>query len=703
MPRKNNPLPQSTGAIITRLALGAMACAAVALAPVTASAQTPAPAAVTHGIAVSDMDGSVKPGDDFFTYANGAWLSRTQIPPDRPALGVFSLLGDQSNKNTAALIAEAAKAKAPAGSDTRKIADVYNSYMDEAGIEARGLGPLRPHLDKIAEIHNKHDLALALGESLRADVDALNNTNFHTANIFGLWVAPGFEDSDHYAAYLLQGGLQLPNRDYYLSPSERMQGIRTRYQSHIAAMLKLAGLSDSDARAKRILDLEKAIAEKHISLADSEDIARANNTWTQADFAIKAPGLDWTAFFQGARLGRQPRFTVWQPTAFAGESALVASFPLDAWKDLLSYHLIAAYASVLPAALADERFAFFGKTLSGVTQQRPRWQRGVAVVNGFLGDAVGQIYAKRYFSPQAKARVEDLVSNLIAAFRVRIDALPWMDPATKAEARAKLATLYVGVGYPETWRDYSGYEVRAGDAFGNTWRAQLFDYHHATGRLGGPVNRKEWSMTPQTVNAVNLPLQNALNFPAAILQPPFFDPQAPAAANYGSIGAIIGHEISHTFDTEGSAFDSHGRVRNWWTPSDLQHFEAATAQLAAQYDTYKPFPDIAINGKQTLAENIADVAGISVAYDGYRASLGGKESPARDGLTGDQQFFIAFGQNWRIKERESSLRQRVLTDPHSPSQYRAATVRNVDAWYKAFGVQPGQKLYLAPADRVKVW
>ena len=677
--------------------------AAVALLAVTSSAQTPSPSPVTHGIAVPDMDRSIKPGDDFFTYANGSWLSRTQIPPDRPALGVFSLLGDQSNKNTAALIAEAAKAKAPAGSDNRKIADVYNSYMDEAGIEARGLAPLRPHLDKIAEIHDKHDLALALGESLRADVDALNNTNFHTANIFGLWVAPGFEDSDRYAAYLLQGGLQLPTRDYYLSPSERMQGIRTRYQTHIAAMLKLAGLSDTDARALRIFELEKAIAEKHISLADSEDIGKANNTWTQADFATKAPGLDWTAFFRGANLSRQPSFTVWQPTAFAGESALVASISLDAWKDLLSYHLIEAYASVLPAALAAERFSFFGKTLSGVTQQRPRWQRGVAVVNGFLGDAVGQIYAKRYFSPQAKAQVENLVSNLIAAFRVRIDGLPWMDPATKAEAKAKLATLYVGVGYPETWQDYSGYEVRAGDAFGNSWRVQLFDYHHATRRLGSPVNRKEWSMTPQTVNAVNLPLQNALNFPAAILQPPFFDPQAPAAANYGAIGAIIGHEISHTFDTEGSAFDSKGRVRNWWTPSDLKHFEAATAQLAAQYDTYKPFPDIAINGKQTLAENIADVAGISVAYDGYRASLGGKESPAQDGLTGDQQFFIAFGQNWRIKERESSLRQRVLTDPHSPSQYRAATVRNVDAWYKSFDVQPGQKLYLALADRVKVW
>lgn len=407
MSPKNRTLPQSTHRIIARLALAAVAFVAVA-----SSGQDSSLAAATHGIVVPDMDRAIKPGDDFFTYANGSWVSRTQIPPDRPSLGVFSILGDQSNKNTAALIAEAAKAKGPAGSNARKIADVYNSYMDEAGIEARGLAPLRPHLDKIADIHNKRELALALGESLRADVDALNNTNFHTANIFGLWVAPGFEDSDHYAAYLLQGGLQLPNRDYYLSGSERMQGIRAKYQAHIAAMLKLAGLADTDARAARILELEKAIAEKHISLADSEDIAKANNTWTQADFTAKAPGLDWTAFFQGANLSRQPRFTVWQPTAFTGESALVASIPLDTWKDWLSYHLIEAYAGVLPAALADERFSFFGKTLSGVSQQRPRWQRGVGVVNGFLGDAVGQIYAKRYFSPgQSPGRRPGLQSH----------------------------------------------------------------------------------------------------------------------------------------------------------------------------------------------------------------------------------------------------------------------------------------------------
>jgi endothelin-converting enzyme/putative endopeptidase len=662
-----------------------------------------APKQETHGIAAANMDTSVKPGDDFYEYANGSWIKHTEIPADRRGIGVFSKLADLSEKRTAGLIEEAAKENAPAGSGGRRIADMYNSFMDESGIEAKGLAPLRPHLDAIAAIRDKRALARALGESLRADVDALNNSNFHTPNLFGLWVAPGFNDSEHYAAYLLQGGVQLPDREYYVSDTERMKSIRTQYQAHVSTMLKLAGFTDTDARAARIVELEHSIAEKHLSLADSENIQKANNTWTQADFAAKAPGLDWKEYFQGAGLGKLASFIVWQPTAFAGESALVASTDLDTWKDWLAYHLIEAYAEVLPKGLDDAHFDFFGKTLSGVTEQRPRWKRGVAFVNLLIGDDVGQIYAQRYFPAEAKEQAQAMVANIIASFRQRIEALSWMDASTKAEAEAKLSTLYVGIGYTDTWKDYSGYEVKADDMFGNLWRGRLFDYHHDIGRIGKQIDRKEWSMTPQTVNAVNLPLQNALNFPAAILQPPFFDPQAPAAANYGAIGSVIGHEISHTFDTEGAAFDSKGRVRNWWTPADFAHFEAATAKLAAQYDTYKPFPDISVNGKQTLGENIADVAGISAAYDGYRASLAGKPAPVQDGFTGDQQFFIAFAQNWGSKTREASLRQQVMTDPHAPAEFRAATVRNIDAWYPAFNIQPGDALYLAPADRVRIW
>ena len=563
------------------------------------------------------------------------------------------------------------------------------------------MAPLKPHLDAIAAIHDKKELARALGETLRADVDALNNTNYHTENIFGLWVAPGFHDSDHYLAYLMQGGIQLPDREYYLGDSEQMKNVRAKYETHVAAMMKLAGFSDPETRARQIIELEHSIAQTHRTLAENEDIHKADNMWQRADFPAKAPGLDWEEYFRGAGLNRVDSFDVWQPEAFTGEAALVQSTPLETWKDWLAFHLIEQYSGVLPKAFNDERFSFMGKVLSGAQEQRPRWQRGVFVVDGLLGDVVGQDYAKKYFPPQAKAEAQAMVANLITAFHKRIDALQWMNASTKAEAQAKLSTLYVGIGYPETWHDYSNYEVKPDDAFGNIWRGNLSEYQRQVARLGKPVDKKEWSMTPQTVNAVNLPLQNALNFPAAVLQPPFYDPQAPAAVNYGAIGTVIGHEISHTFDTLGSTFDSKGRLRNWWTPEDLKHFEAATQRLADQYDTYKPFPDLAINGKQTLSENIADVAGISAAYDGYKASH--QVAPTDAGFSSDQQFFIAFGQNWGEKTREAALRQQVMTDPHSPGEYRAATVRNIDAWYAAFDVKPGEKLYLSPQDRVRIW
>jgi len=681
-----------------------LCCLTCALLPARAQeAAKQQEAKQTHGINVANIDRSVKPGDNFYLYCNGAWISRTEIPPDRAALSVFSFLDDISNKRTADLIEETARSNAPAGSARRKIADLYNSYMDEAGIEAKGLAPLQPHLKDIAAINSKKELAFALGETLRADVDALNNTNFHTPHLFGLWVAGGFNDADHYTPYLLQGGLELPDREYYLADNEHMREVRSKYQAHVSTMLKLAGFTDTDARAERIIVLEHAIAEKHLSLAENDDIHKANNTWKQSDFSAKAPGLDWAEYFRGAGLAHQASFIVWQPTAFAAESALVESTPLETWKDWLAYHTIEDYAPYLTKALVKEQFAFFGTVLLGAPEQRPRWQRGVFVVNRQLGDDVGQLYAQRYFPPEAKARAQAMVANIVAAFHKRIDALSWMDPRTRAEAHAKLDTLYVGLGYPETWIDYSAYEVKPDDVFGNIWRGNLFEYRRQVERLGKPVDRHEWWMEPQTVNAVNLPLQNALNFPAAILQPPFFDPQAPAAFNYGAIGAVIGHEISHTFDTEGSAFDSKGQVRNWWTPSDLAHFEAAANRLAEQYDAYRPFPDLHVNGKQTLAENIADVAGIAASYDGYRASLAGKTAPIQDGFSGDQQFFIAFGQNYAFKGREAVLREEVTVDSHSPGQYRADTVRNIDAWYAAFDVKPSEALYLAAPDRVRIW
>jgi len=680
--------------------LSAMAFVIVAAGQPARAQQATEP---SHGVVVGNIDPEVKPGDDFFRYCNGAWLKRTEIPADRGSVSVVLALRDKSDQRVKALVEEAAKANAAPGTNTRKIADLFHSYMDEAGIEAKGMAPLEPHLKAIAAIQDKKALAFALGKTLRADVDALNNTNFHTANLFGLWVAPDFNDPEHYAAYLMQGGLQLPDREYYTGESDRMKNLRTAYQAHVAAMLKLAGFSDPEARAAKIVALEHAIAEKHLTLAENEDVHKANNPWKRTEFAAKAPGLDWAEYFRGAGLTKQENFIVWQPGAFAGESALVTSEPLETWKDFLAYHMIEAYGGVLPKGFADERFAFFGKTLQGTTEQRPRWARAVTVVNVWLGDAVGQLYAKQYFPPESKARVEKMVANIEEAFRKRIDALTWMDPATKAEAKAKLSTLYVGIGYTEHWMDYSGYDIKPDDIFGNLWRGNLFVYTAETARLGKPVDRQEWTMTPQTVNAVNLPLQNALSFPAAFLEPPFFDANAQDAFNYGAIGAVIGHEVSHTFDAEGSAFDSKGRVRNWWTPADLAHFEASTQKLVEQYDKYKPFPDLALNGKQTIDENIADVAGIAASYDAYHAALGGNKAAEQAGFSGDQQFFLAYGQTRASKPREGALRQQVLTDPHSPSEYRTDAVRNIDAWYPAFQVKEGEKLYLKPEERVRIW
>jgi len=677
------------------------------LAPVTAAfAQAPSPVRLgtDHpGFNPANIDPSVKPGDNFFLYANGTWIKNTELPADRAALGSFSIIADRTDKQVAGIIADAAKANAAEGTDTRRIADLYASFMDTATIDTRGLAPIKTELDRIAAIKTQHDLARVLGLTLRADVDALNSTNYHTANLFGLWVAPGFNDPDHYAPYLLQGGDVLPSRDYYLSDTPHMKDVLAKYTTHVATMFKLAGFDHPEERAAHVLELEKAIAAQQISLADDEDIHRANNLWTAADFAAKAPGLDWAEYFRAAGLGAQKSFYVWQPTAFKGESALVASAPLDAWKDWLAYHALESHPSALPKPIADEAFAFFGTALSGTQQQRPRDRRAIGLVNGVLGDAVGKLYVQQYFSPEAKAQAQAMVANLLAAFHQRLENITWMAPATKAEALRKLGTLRVSVGYPDHWRSYDGLVIHADDLYGNVERAGLFELQYSLSRIGKPVDRGEWCMVPQEVNAVNLPLDNGLNFPAAILQAPFFDPKAPAASNYGAIGAIMGHEISHTFDSEGAAFDSQGRVRDWWTPEDLAHFNAATAALAAQYSAYEPFPGVHVDGRQTLGEDIADLGGIAAAYDAFHASLHGQPATPVGGFTGDQQFFLAFGQAWQSKAREAAERRQIATDPHAPAQFRADTVRNSDAWYPAFDVKPGETLYLAPDKRVRIW
>ncbi len=680
----------------------------VAAAAAFALTSHPLPAApltahtLPRGLDFAGIDRSVAPGDDFFRYANGNWLAKTEIPPDRSSWGSGAELTELTLERTNELI-RAADASAAAGTDPRRIADYYASYMDASHIERLGLAPLLPLLKKIDAIGDRAALARALGSTLRADVDILNNTNFYTPNLFGLWVAQDLTDPTHYSPFLLQGGLGMPDRDYYLNPSPKMAEIRTQYQAHIAAVLALAHIPGGSGKAERIFELERRIAEVHLSRAASEDVLKGNNHWKSAEFPQRAPGLDWPAFFAAAGLAEQPELVVWQPGAVTGISALTASVPLETWKDYLRFHLVDDLSGYLPKAFVAEQFAFRQHVLSGTPEQEARWKRAVAETNDALGEAVGKLYVAKYFPPEEKARAETMVRNLVAAFATRIDRLAWMAPETRAKAKAKLATLRVGVGYPDHWRDYSGLEVVRGDAFGNARRAQLFEYHYNLARLRRPVDRSEWAMNPQLVNAVNLPAMNALNFPAAMLQPPYFDPQRDPVMDYGSIGAVIGHEISHSFDDQGALFDASGKLQNWWTPADFAHFQAAGQRLVEQFNAYHPFPDISVNGRQTLSENIADVAGVADSLDAWRLSLHGGTPPAVEGFSGEQLFFLSFGQTWRRKVREPALRRQVVTDGHAPAEYRADTVRNLDAWYEAFKVTPGQKLYLAPSDRVRIW
>lgn len=660
-------------------------------------------AAASAGIDVAGMNRAAVPGDDFYGYVNGAWLAETEIPADRGSWGSFAALGEETNQRLHALLEATAKDRKHATAAGRLTADFYTAFMDESGIQARGLTPLEPELRRIAALADKTALARLLGASLRADVDPINSTNFRTENIFGLWVAQGFHDSQHYMPYLLQGGLGLPDRAYYVSDSARMEKLREKYRAHIIAVLKLAGLSDAEGRAARIYALERRIAAAHASREDSEDVLKADNPWRREEFATKAPGLDWSEFFRAAGLERAPIIIVWHPSAITGVAALVASEPLADWRDFLAYHTINRFADALPRAFSDEHFAFYGTALAGTPQQQARWKRALAAANTSIGDAVGQVYVAKYFPPENKAKVRAMVANIVKAFDRRIGRLDWMAPVTKAQAREKLKTLYVGIGYPDHWTDYSGLVIDPGDASGNAQRAEVFAYRHRVALLGSAVDATEWCMTPQVVNAVNMPMQNALDFPAAILQPPFFDATAPDAANYGAIGCVIGHEISHSFDDQGCQFDAQGNLRDWWTPDDAAHFKTATAALVAQYSSYRPFADLAVNGQLTLSENLADLAGINAANDALHAILHGWPAAVKADFTPDQIFFIAFAQYYRSKMREESMRQRIITDGHAPGQYRALTVRNLDAWYEAFCVKPGQALYLAPAARVRVW
>ncbi|WP_312347876.1 M13 family metallopeptidase [Stenotrophomonas acidaminiphila] len=653
----------------------------------------------SFGFDVSGMDRSVAAGDNFFDFANGQWVQRTTIPADRSSYGSFNIIYEKTLGDTRAILEEATRAS---DGEARRIGDYYAAFMDEATIEARGVAPLQPQLQAIAGIGDRQALARALGASLRADVDLLNATHFYTPHLFGLWVSVDLLQPDRNVPYLVQGGLGMPDRDFYLQGG-RMAELRKAYEGYVTRLLELSGDRAAAAKAARIVALETRIARAHATQEETNDVEKGANAWKQSELAAKAPGLDWAAFLDAAGLSAQQDFIVWQPRAVAGLSRLVASEPLDTWKEYLAFRALDEAAPYLPKAFGDAHFAFHGTAMSGTPQQSERWKRAVDETNNALGEAVGKLYVARHFDAATKARADEMARNIIAAFARRIDALQWMSPETKAHAKAKVAGLKVGMGYPDKWRDYGALEVKRDDALGNAQRAALFEYRRNIAKLGQPVDHGEWAMLPQTINAMNVPLENRLVFPAAILQPPFFDPAADDAVNYGAIGAVIGHEISHGFDNAGALFDETGRLHNWWTAEDLKQFNAAGDALAAQFSGYAPFPGVHVNGRLTLGENIADVAGLATAYDAYRLARQGKPAQDLGGFTPDQRFFLGFAQAWRSKMREQALRNSLLTNVHAPGQFRALTVRNLDAWYPAFGVEQGQALYLAPDKRVKVW
>jgi putative endopeptidase len=700
--------------LLAALLLGATALAGPIACNMAATGPTAAASPGTAlGLTLASMDKTIKPGDDFYGYTNGNWQKTTQIPADRSSISSSFIAQQATEENMTELVGGLMKESPDAGTDAARVKDYYTAFMDTAAIDAAGLKPVQPALDRIAAITDVAGLSKVLGEQVRADVDPLNNTNFATENLFGVFVTQSLAGTG-VMPYLLQGGLGMPEREYYLGADAKMAGLRDKYKAYIAQFLTDAGMPDAAAKAQRIYDLEMSIAAAHMSREESEDWPKRSAEWARGDFATKAPGIDWDAFFGGAQLGSQATFAVYHDGAVPKLSALVAAQPLEAWKDWLAFHQRNAHAEVLPAKLRADHFAFYGTALQGTAQDLAREKRAIAAnsrppytnavsLGDALGDAVGKLYAEKYFPASAKAQIQTMVDNIKGAFAKRVEASTTLAPETKKEALAKVESIVVGVGYPDKWQDYSGLSVDPRNAYANAIAGEKTRYAQQLAKIGKPLDRGEWWMNAQLVNAVNLPVQNALNFPAAILQKPDFDPAADPAANYGATGATIGHEISHSFDNGGAMFDATGKMRNWWTAVDLKKFEASGMALADQYDTYSPFPDAHVNGKLTLGENIADVVGLQAAYDAYRASLNGKEAPVIDGFTGDQRFFIAFGQSWATKMRDELMRNRLATDGHAPGMYRAQTVRNIDAWYTAFDVKPGDKLYLAPEKRVKIW
>jgi putative endopeptidase len=649
---------------------------------------------LTSGINTKNMDTKVKPGDNFANYVNGTWLKNTKIPADKSSYGAFDMLYDQSQKDVKAIIEEAAKSKAAEGSDEQKIGDYYASFMDRKGRNAKGVAPIQAEIKAIDAIANYNDLASFFGTANRTGISIPFNISVYT----------DFKDPTKNILITWQGGIGLPEREYYTSTDPKMADIRKKYVAHVEKMLQLGGVENPAENAAKIMALETSFASHHMKKEDTRDVMKLYNKYATADLKTLMPDFNWTAMMTKAGVEKEKNIVVAQVDYIKSLNDIIKNTPIDTWKIFLKWGLINKSASLLTDELDNQNFEFYSKTLNGTEKQEEDWKRAVSTVNGGLGEVVGKVYVEKHFSPEAKERMVTMVKNLLKAYAESIKKLDWMSAATKKEALRKVDKFMIKIGYPDKWRDYSTLKIAKNDLYGNSQRATEFEYKRNLDKLGKPVDRTEWGMTPQTVNAYYNPSLNEIVFPAAILQPPFFDLKADDAVNYGAIGAVIGHEIGHGFDDEGSTFDGDGVLKNWWTPQDLAAFKAKTGALVAQYNSFKAFPDLNVNGTFTLGENIGDLGGLSIAIKAYKETLGGKEAPVMDGFTGMQRVFLGWGQVWGEKAREEAVRSQIARDPHSPAKFRInGVVRNVPEFYEAFNIKPTDSLYLAPDKRVKIW
>ncbi len=671
------------------------ACASQAPAPATPPpAPAPVVAPLKSGLDLSGFDRAVRPQDDLYLFAGGAWLARTEIPPDRSNYGSFIALDDQAQEEVKELIVAASqKPNRPAGSDEQKVGDYYLAFMDAERVERLGLEPLKLELSRIDTIANPRDVARYIGHLQKLGV----------AHPFAWYSTPDSKNSSVYIGSLYQSGLTMPDRDYYLSPEDKYAQFRAKFALYVEQMLARAGERNARSAASRIAALETRIANYQWTKVQNRDPVKTYNPMSLPEYQKLAPNFDWVSFFEGMGAPVQ-KLDISQPTFITGIGQLVRTVPVADWRLYFKFQLLDDYAPMLSAQFADLEFDFHQRTLNGVKEPRPRWRRAVDSMDNNMGELIGRMFVEAHFPPEAKRRMLELVQNLLKAFDSSIDGLEWMSAATRAEAKKKLSKITVKIGYPDKWRDYSSLTVRGDDLVGNVQRASEFELKRQVARAGGPVDKGEWLMTPQTVNAYYNPTTNEITFPAAILRPPFFDMNADAAVNYGGIGSVIGHEISHGFDDSGRQFDGDGNLRDWWTADDGSRFKQRADALVKQFAGYSVLDNRHLNGELTLGENIGDLSGMAVAFKAYQLSLGGTPAPEIDGFTGQQRFFLGWAQVWRRKYRDEELLKRLLTDPHSPSEFRTnGPSSNIDAFYEAFGVKPGDKMYRPPEQRVKIW